>query len=51
MSVRRPDLPDFDNPPVVETVLSVQFEVLSLLKDSASRTSLAAVPRVFPQNG
>lgn len=32
MSVRRPDLPDFDNPPVVETVLSVQFEALSLLR-------------------
>ncbi len=32
VSVRPLDLPDFANPPVVETVLSVQFDKLSLMR-------------------
>lgn len=32
MTVRPADLPDFENPPVVETLLSVQFDRLSLPK-------------------
>lgn len=32
MSTRPSDLPDFENPPVVETVLSVQFEPLTRIR-------------------
>jgi len=32
MTSRPPDLPDFSNPPVVETVLSVQFDRLAALR-------------------
>ncbi|MFN0171443.1 MAG: TIGR04255 family protein [Bryobacteraceae bacterium] len=32
VTTRKDDLPDFENPPVVETVLSVQFEPLTALR-------------------
>lgn len=32
MTTTRPDLPDFDNPPVIEVAISVQFETLHSLR-------------------
>jgi uncharacterized protein (TIGR04255 family) len=48
----RPEhLPDFDNPPVVETVLSVQFEPLALLHTAQLGFLWDEYRRAFPQSG
>ncbi len=49
MVERPPDLPEFDNPPVVETVLSVQFERLTALRTAHFGLYWNEIRKRFPR--
>ena len=49
MTYRPSDLPDFDNPPVVETLLSVQFDRLALPKSAHFGVYWEKIRSRFPQ--
>jgi uncharacterized protein (TIGR04255 family) len=50
MTARPADLPDFENPPVVETVLSVQFDRLSLPKTAHFGLFWNTIRERFPES-
>ena len=49
MTTRPSDLPDFSNPPVVETVLSVQFDRLSAARTANFGLYWSEMTRRFPK--
>jgi uncharacterized protein (TIGR04255 family) len=50
MTLRPTDLPDFENPPVVETLLSVQFDRLSLPKSAHFGLYWSQIRSKFPRS-